>query len=237
MPSLPVPSGSLVEIHLHRAGERVGDDERRRGEIVRLHVGADAAFEVAVAGQHGGGDEAVLVDRLGDLRRQRAGVADAGGAAEADEIEAELVEVGLQAGLVEIGGDDLRSGRQRGLHPRLRLEALRDGIARQQAGGDQHARVRGIGAAGDGGDDDVAVADVEVAALRRRRARSARPASCIRSPAPWRSRLAMSVSAMRPSGRFGPAIEGTTSARSSSSVSVNTGSGMPLTRNMPCALA
>ena len=109
----------LGEVLLHRAGERVGDDERRRGEVVRLHVGADAAFEVAVAGQHGGGDDAVLVDGGGDLRRQRAGVADAGGAAEADEIEAELVEVGLQAGLVEIGGDDLRSGRQRGLHPRL----------------------------------------------------------------------------------------------------------------------
>ena len=41
----------------------------------------------------------------------------------------------------------------------------------------------------------------------------------------------------RPSGRFGPAIDGTTVVRSSSSVSVNTGSGMPLTRNMPCALA
>ena len=30
----------------------------------------------------------------------------------------------LQAGLVEIFGDDLRAGRQRGLHPRLRCQAL-----------------------------------------------------------------------------------------------------------------
>src|SRR6266404_2786295 len=44
-------------------------------------------------------------------------------------------------------------------------------------------------------------------------------------------------SAMRPSGRFGPAIEGTTSARSSVSVSVNTGSADLAVRNRPCALA
>src|SRR5262249_2321227 len=44
-------------------------------------------------------------------------------------------------------------------------------------------------------------------------------------------------SATRPSGRFGPAIEGTTSPRSSTSVSVNTGSADLLVRNRPCALA
>src|SRR5664280_2737181 len=44
-------------------------------------------------------------------------------------------------------------------------------------------------------------------------------------------------SATRPSGRFGPAIEGTTSPRSSVSVSVNTGSGDLAVRNRPCALA
>src|SRR4030081_3507658 len=44
-------------------------------------------------------------------------------------------------------------------------------------------------------------------------------------------------SATRPSGRFGPAIEGTTSPRSSVRVSVNTGSGDLAVRNNPCALA
>src|SRR3978361_898139 len=43
-------------------------------------------------------------------------------------------------------------------------------------------------------------------------------------------------SATRPSGRFGPAIDGTTSARSSVRVCVNTGSGDLGVRNMPCAL-
>ena len=51
--------------------------------------------------------------------RQRSGVADAGRAAIADEVEAERVEILLQAGLVEIVGDDLRARRERGFHPRL----------------------------------------------------------------------------------------------------------------------
>ena len=54
-----------------------------------------------------------------DLLGQRAGVADAGGAAVADEVEAELVEVRRQAGPLVVVGDDLRAGRQRGLDPRL----------------------------------------------------------------------------------------------------------------------
>src|SRR4029079_131930 len=49
--------------------------------------------------------------------------------------------------------------------------------------------------------------------------------------------LATPGSATRPSGRFGPAIEGTTSPRSSVSDSVNTGSADLADRNRPCALA
>src|SRR3954453_7724124 len=43
----------LGDIDLHRAGERIGNHERRRGEIVRPDVGIDAALEVAIARQHG----------------------------------------------------------------------------------------------------------------------------------------------------------------------------------------
>ena len=64
LPFLSWPSGSVVRSMVHRTGQRVGDDERRRGEIVRLHVGIDAAFEVAVAREDRRGDEVVVVDRL-----------------------------------------------------------------------------------------------------------------------------------------------------------------------------
>ena len=40
---------------------------------------------------------------------------------------------------------------------------------------------------------------------------------------------------MRSCGRFGPASDGTTLARSSSRVSENSGSGEPASRNMPCS--
>ncbi len=45
------------------------------------------------------------------------------------------------------------------------------------------------------------------------------------------------VSATRSWGRLGPASEGTTVARSSSSISVNQGSTLSLARQNPCALA
>jgi hypothetical protein len=86
-----------IEILRDRAGQRMSDNQRRRGEIVRLHVRGDAAFEVAVARKHGCGNDAVVVDRLRNLFRQRTGIADAGGAAETDEVEANLVEILLQA--------------------------------------------------------------------------------------------------------------------------------------------
>ena len=165
----------LGEIDIHRAGDRVGDHQRRRGEIVGAHVGVDAAFEVAVAREHRRRHQIVLVDRLGDFLRQRTGIADAGGAAEADQVEAERVEILLQAGFLVVVGDHLRARRERGLDPRLDLEALGDGLAGQQAGRDHHARIGGVGAGGDRGDHHVAVAEIVRCGPRPSRACCRRP--------------------------------------------------------------
>ena len=150
----------------HRALERVGDDQRRRGEVVGAAVGRHPAFEIAVARQHADRDQIVLVDRLADRLGQRARIADAGGAAVADEVEAERVQILAKAAGVEIIADHLASGRKAGLDPRLDLQALFPRLAGDQAGADQHRRVGGVGAAGDRGDDDVAVAEVVVARPR-----------------------------------------------------------------------
>src|SRR5690606_13146824 len=93
------------------AGEGVGYDQRRRGQVIRLHVWRHATFEVAVAGEHGGRDQALVVDDLGDRAGQRTRIADAGGASEADEIEADLVQFLLQTRLFEIFGDHLAARR------------------------------------------------------------------------------------------------------------------------------
>jgi hypothetical protein len=77
---------------------------------------------------------------------ERAGIADAGRAAEADEIEADPVELLLQTGILQIFGDHLATGRQRGLHPRLLFQAEFVGLPGDETGADQHRRVGGVGA-------------------------------------------------------------------------------------------
>ena len=124
------------QIDLHRAGQGVGDHQGRRGQIVGPHVGVHPAFEVAVARQHRAGHQVALLDGLGNGFRQRPGIADAGGAAIAHQVEAERVQRLGQARALQIVGDHLRAGRQRGLHPRLDLQALFDGLLGHQAGGD-----------------------------------------------------------------------------------------------------
>ena len=75
------------EIQIHAAGEGVGNNERRRREIVGANERVDAAFKIAIAAEDGDGEEIIFLDGGADGVRQRAAVADAGGAAVADEIE------------------------------------------------------------------------------------------------------------------------------------------------------
>src|SRR5699024_10729643 len=57
----------LREIEVHRARECVGDHQRRRGQVVHLHVRIDPALEVAVTGQYRHGGEIVLLNGVGDV--------------------------------------------------------------------------------------------------------------------------------------------------------------------------
>jgi hypothetical protein len=70
---------------VHRPQQGIGDDQRGAGEIIRAHIGMHAALEVAVAGQHRNGDEAVVFDCLGDRLIERTGITDAGRAPITDE--------------------------------------------------------------------------------------------------------------------------------------------------------
>ena len=157
----------LEQVDVHPAGERVGDDERRRGEVVRLHLGMDARLEVAVAGEHRADDEVALLDGGRDLLRQRPGVPDAGRAAVADRVEAELLEIVRQAGAVVVLRHDLRARRQARLDPRLAAQAALDRLLRQQARADHHLRVRRVRARRDRGDHDSAVLERVVGPLDR----------------------------------------------------------------------
>ena len=161
---MPLADRLRHQVARHGAGDRIGHHQRRAGQEVGLQVRVDAGLEVAVAREHGGADQVVLRDRLVELGRQVAGVADAGGAAVGRDGKAELLEVGQQAGLLQVLGDDARAGRERGLDVRLHGQAGLDRLLRQQAGGQQHAGVGGVGARGDGGDQHVAVAERQAVA-------------------------------------------------------------------------
>ena len=94
--------GFLGEVDVHAASERAGDDERWRHEEIGADVLVNAGLEVAVAREDSGSDEVVFHNGAFDLGCERAGVADTGRASVADDLEAELVKVGLEAGGLEV---------------------------------------------------------------------------------------------------------------------------------------
>ncbi len=103
-----------------------------------------------------------------DLARQRPRVADARRAAVADEVKAERLQRLGQPGLREVLRDDLRPGRQRRLHPRLRRHPARDGVAREQPGREHHRRVGRVRAARDRRDHHVPVVECRPRAVGER---------------------------------------------------------------------
>src|SRR5450830_1313513 len=150
------------QIARHVAGDGVGDDQRWRSEEVRADVRVNTCFEVAVARQHGRRDDVVRGNRCVQLRRQIAGIADTGGAAVGGHAEAQFFQVRQQAGSGQVLGDDARARGQRGLDVRCDFQAGFDGFLGQQAGSQHHARVRGVGARSDRGDQHVAVRHFDV---------------------------------------------------------------------------
>ena len=84
------------KVNVNPSGKCEGNDQRGGHQKVCLDVLVDARLEIPVAGEYGGCDQIVVSDGLLDLGIQRAGVADTGGAAVADSLESECVEVGLK---------------------------------------------------------------------------------------------------------------------------------------------
>ncbi|MND95340.1 hypothetical protein D3C80_875940 [compost metagenome] len=154
---LAIAQRLAAEVGAHRAGQRIGHHQRRGGQPVGFHQWMHPAFEVAIAREHGGHGEVGLLDGFLDGLRQRPGVADASGAAIADQGKAQFIEVLGQAGRLVVVGDHFRAGGQRALHPGFAFQAFFHGLLRHQPGGHHHAGVGGVGAGGDRGDDHGAV--------------------------------------------------------------------------------
>ncbi len=154
------------QVDVGGAGDGIGDDQRRAGQVIHFDFRVHAPFEVAVARQHRSHHQVASGDACTDFGRQRARVADAGGAAVADHVEADLLQLGQHAGFFQVIGDHTRARAERGLDPRLAVQALGRGVAGEQAGTDHHRRVGGVGARGDRSDDHCAILQAEFLAIQ-----------------------------------------------------------------------
>ena len=146
------------QVQAYAAGQGIGHHQWRRGQPVGLDQRMHTAFEVAVTRQHRSHREVGAADGFFDRFIQRAGVADAGCAAIADQVEPQLVQIGGEPGGLEVVGDHLGARRQRTLDPGFALQAFLQGLFRHQPGGHHHTGVRGVGTRGDRGNHHGAIA-------------------------------------------------------------------------------
>ena len=117
----------------------------------------DSRLKVAVAGQHRRHHQVVPGDGLFQVRLQRPGVADAGGAAVADGLEAQAVQIAGEAGLVQVLGDDAGPRRKRRFDGRADGHAALGRFLCHQPRRQHQAGIGRVGAACDGGNHNVAV--------------------------------------------------------------------------------
>ncbi len=94
-----------LKVDIHRPGQSIGHHQRRRGQVVGPNLRVDAPFEVPVPGEHRGGHQVILADGFGHGLRQRAAVADAGGAAVTHRLETEFSQGRQQTGRLQVAGD------------------------------------------------------------------------------------------------------------------------------------
>ncbi|MNJ39812.1 hypothetical protein D3C77_346940 [compost metagenome] len=104
--------GFAAQVQAHAPGQGIGHHQRWRGQPVGFHQRVHAAFEVAVARQYRGDGEVGAGDGFLDGFVQWPGVADAGGAAIADQVEAQLIQIGRQASRLVVVGHYLGAGGQ-----------------------------------------------------------------------------------------------------------------------------
>src|SRR5437660_10328021 len=98
---------------------------------------------------------------------ERAGISDTGGAAVADEIESELIEIFLQPGLVEIIRDHARARCERRFHPWIDPQSAFHRLFPEQSRRGHHTWVAWVRATGNGGDQDGAVSTLAWPMLKR----------------------------------------------------------------------
>jgi hypothetical protein len=83
--------GMTLKIESQAAGQGVSLPQRRGSQKTGAHVGMDAAFEITVAGEHCRPHQPVFTHGFSNIRMERTGITNAGGAAIADHVETQTV--------------------------------------------------------------------------------------------------------------------------------------------------
>ena len=157
-PSRAVAERLVVEVDVDAPGQGVGDDQRRRHQVVGPHLGVDAALEVAVARQHRGDDQVALARSPWRSSSAAGRSCRCRSCSRSRRCGSRAVEVAASARpRCRYSVTTFEPGASEVFTQGLRCEAPLDRLLRQQAGGEHHRRVRGVGAARDRGDDDRAV--------------------------------------------------------------------------------
>ena len=149
------------QIHVEIACDGVSDNQRWTGQVRCLDLAVNATFEVPIAGENRADDETCFVDGGFDRCVKRTRVPDAGRAAVTNRVEAHGVQVFLQTRGFVVFRHDTATGSEGGAHPGFDLETSLTSLSSQQTCGEHHTGVGGVGARGDGSDDDIAVIEVE----------------------------------------------------------------------------
>ena len=169
----------VVEIDVHGAGQGIGHHQGGRCQVVHTDFGMHPSLEVAVAGEYRGHAEIAFADGFGYGLRQGAGIADAGGAAVAHDVETQFLQIFEEPCFLQVVRGGQGTGCQGGLDPGLRAQSFFHGLLGYQAGGDHHRGVGGVGAGRDGGNDYAAIVQFHVLAVDARLDRPAALNACL----------------------------------------------------------
>src|ERR1700719_1323701 len=97
---------------------------------------------------------------------KRSGISDTGRAAVADDIEAELIEIFLQSGLVQIIGNNAGARSKRSFHRRIDMQPALNRFLGEQTGREHHARIARIRATCDRSDQNGAMTDSTLTVMK-----------------------------------------------------------------------
>lgn len=147
---LVLTQGLSVKIEIDVTSKSVGNDQRRRSQIVSSGLGVNSTFEVSVTRKDSSSNKIVILNNLvEDGVDEITRVTDTGHAAITGMGETQSVHILSNTCLFVVLSDDLRTRRERSLDVSRYLKTLQNGILGKETSSKHDTRVGGVGTRGD----------------------------------------------------------------------------------------